>query len=969
MKKFKFSLAIGIIICILPTYAQTPWFLTGNNPSTTNFLGTTNTQPLRIQTQSAFRMKINPNISYQVNLLGTQPKNGFTLIGPNTSNGSGTGSLYDNSWGAFSLLHLNGDGQFVEEWGYRNWMRTGITFTGNRDLAYMGLRKLSTNEQEEDMTETTIAWTDNNGSNGFSSDDLQFRFITGRSGGVDNLATPDDLDGLHIARFTSNGRIGFGNTFGLNATGMTPTVPYVAPQNLLHMSLSGNQPVFLQITNRDNAGGSSGTGETANDGLYLGLPATTANNMPGIFSNRENDRLLFRTNEANNFSTGERMRVMHIGALNDGVGFNPGNLPNNLTRIGISHNPDNPVTRPLSLLHLGYNTQAAIPNENGWRPWMDVGMYVSQQSDNVYIGLKDEGNDRQDAVVSWGDNQVNAGPAGAGPDNFRFIFTSTPFVGAGGTVPATGANGLEGLRISPTQNNGLRTGIGGDPTANLYNGGSQNPTATLEVNAWGGGVNNSGLRFTNLTSAATPTANPGAGVLSVNGNGDVVYVESNTATPAIGNYCPDPQMPLADHFEVPLNGFSYSFTAEPDPSASNVNIGNVTCGLQLPARLLVYQTESMPDTSQSIAIAGVIDGNHLNQKYQYGIYGIANTMRTYEHAGVFGVSYNPINGNGGPWLSRGIGIKGEAGGGDENVGVFGDCVGNTNQKYNYGIYGRASGATVQNYAGFFLGDVLISGTGWVNGNQVITSDRNLKTGITPISNSTSILKQLLPSTYYMDTVKNIGLGLSNRRQYGLIAQDLEKVLPDLVHETQVAERRDSAGNIVARETKYKGIDYIGLIPFLIGAIQEQQGEMGIKDSVINSLNERLSKLENCINGLNLCNRTNYRVIPNTPNTEENETNTTSNSVKLSDPQSIVLNQNVPNPFAENTKISFFLPKSVNSAKIIFHNQEGKLINSVTITERGNATLNVYADDLSSGIYTYTLIADDKVIDTKKMVKN
>lgn len=125
------------------------------------------------------------------------------------------------------------------------------------------------------MTETTIAWTDNNGSNGFSSDDLQFRFITGRSGGVNNLATPDDLDGLHIARFTSNGRIGFGNTFGLNATGMTPTVPYVAPQNLLHMSLSGNQPVFLQITNRDNAGGSSGTGETANDGLYLGLPATT----------------------------------------------------------------------------------------------------------------------------------------------------------------------------------------------------------------------------------------------------------------------------------------------------------------------------------------------------------------------------------------------------------------------------------------------------------------------------------------------------------------------------------------------------------------------------------------------------------------------------------------------------------------------------------------------------------------------
>jgi len=134
--------------------------------------------PINFLTTNQFRMKINPNISYQVNLLGSQPKNGFTLIGPNTPNGSGTGNLYDNTWGAFSLLHLNGDGQFVEEWGFRNWMRTGITFTGNRDLAYMGLRKLSTNEQEEDMTETTIAWTDNNGQIEGKIDNQQIVILT-----------------------------------------------------------------------------------------------------------------------------------------------------------------------------------------------------------------------------------------------------------------------------------------------------------------------------------------------------------------------------------------------------------------------------------------------------------------------------------------------------------------------------------------------------------------------------------------------------------------------------------------------------------------------------------------------------------------------------------------------------------------------------------------------------------------------
>ncbi|MES2762915.1 MAG: hypothetical protein V4677_11940, partial [Bacteroidota bacterium] len=40
----------------------------------------------------------------------------------------------------------------------------------------------------------------------------------------------------------------------------------------------------------------------------------------------------------------------------------------------------------------------------------------------------------------------------------------------------------------------------------------------------------SGLRFTNLTSVATPVTNPGAGVLSVDANGDVIYVSGATNT-------------------------------------------------------------------------------------------------------------------------------------------------------------------------------------------------------------------------------------------------------------------------------------------------------------------------------------------------------------------------------------------------------------------------------------------------------
>ena len=40
---------------------------------------------------------------------------------------------------------------------------------------------------------------------------------------------------------------------------------------------------------------------------------------------------------------------------------------------------------------------------------------------------------------------------------------------------------------------------------------------------------------------------------------------------------------------------------------------------------------------------------------------------------------------------------------------------------------------------------------------------------------------------------------------------------------------------------------------------------------------------------------------------------------------------------------------------------------VEVQERGSGSLTVFAEKLSSGIYSYSLIADGKLIDTKKMV--
>lgn len=85
----------------------------------------------------------------------------------------------------------------------------------------------------------------------------------------------------------------------------------------------------------------------------------------------------------------------------------------------------------------------------------------------------------------------------------------------------------------------------------------------------------------------------------------------------------------------------------------------------------------------------------------------------------------------------------------------------------------------------------------------ISSDRRLKKNIKPIEPSLENLLQLKPSAYDWQNPEVRGQGKS----YGLIAQELAEIYPELVRE---------------RPDGYLGIDYYELIPFLIKAIQEQQ---------------------------------------------------------------------------------------------------------------------------------------------------
>lgn len=138
---------------------------------------------------------------------------------------------------------------------------------------------------------------------------------------------------------------------------------------------------------------------------------------------------------------------------------------------------------------------------------------------------------------------------------------------------------------------------------------------------------------------------------------------------------------------------------------------------------------------------------------------------------------------------------------------------------NSSAIGNGAVCTVSNTMKF--GNASITNNYFSNTVNAVTftasSDLRYKKEISPVSPSLTILNKLQPVNYYFKTaeeltaekIKSIAFGgdKTRERQVGFIAQEVEKIIPEVVH-------TDNEG--------YKSIDYAKFSPFIIKAIQEQQ---------------------------------------------------------------------------------------------------------------------------------------------------
>ncbi len=314
----------------------------------------------------------------------------------------------------------------------------------------------------------------------------------------------------------------------------------------------------------------------------------------------------------------------------------------------------------------------------------------------------------------------------------------------------------------------------------------------------------------------------------------------------------------------------------------------------------------------------------------YGLYGVGTGSTAY---GVYGSGFLGVYATSNS--ESGDAFRGQAYGASE-YGI------NAYSALSFGVYGNTGSST--SYAGYFVGNVFSSGS-------YQGSDRKLKQDIIDVTSAMDIIKKLQPKSYTYRQDGNYKLmNMPTGKHYGLIAQDVEQVLPDLVKATTFETgkaanpRKQEPGTTSAipsatstSETlAFKALNYTELIPIIIKSMQEQQQEN-------DELKARIIKLENMVSKL----------------TGQGNTLTGIGN----------LGQNSPNPVRNTTRISYNVPSGAGKAQLLVTDNLGKTLQVTQLDRSGNINLNTAS--LSSGIYNYSLVVDGKTVSTKKMtvVKN
>lgn len=394
----------------------------------------------------------------------------------------------------------------------------------------------------------------------------------------------------------------------------------------------------------------------------------------------------------------------------------------------------------------------------------------------------------------------------------------------------------------------------------------------------------------------------------------------------------------------------------------------------------LYSKKSISGTAVGIIGAGESTGANLT----IGVLGYGTNLGT--SAQCYGL-YGNANYSAGP-ISSG-----------RSYGVIG-IAGNLAPGYNFGVYGLLQGSNNgaaiigvspdfswsppndDKYAGYFVGNVKVaSGILYTPTGTVSVSDGRLKKSISVVNNSDNIFL-LQPIKYNLKSIKEqnqLNISLSGNKSttdtlkfldlpdpdyikkphYGFLADSVQKIYPELVYQN---------------ENGVLGIEYQGFIPIIIDQMKKMRHSLDENSSLSGSVKE----LKNQIDSLSYENiaikkkltELENRIYKCCGSSKTKGAEIMSEKEDKFDPiNEAWLGQNAPNPFSSATTVQFCTPQDLNykNAAIFVYDLKGLQKKVYKITTKGQSSIIINGYDLAAGIYFYSLIIDNKLIDTKQMI--
>lgn len=355
----------------------------------------------------------------------------------------------------------------------------------------------------------------------------------------------------------------------------------------------------------------------------------------------------------------------------------------------------------------------------------------------------------------------------------------------------------------------------------------------------------------------------------------------------------------------------------------NLTVGYTSNGVNPNVCIAIAARPTVNDNKHNVAIKGSVDADQsfISDK-NFGVVGITSINPNHGHNyGVGGmINFSSTNSNSG------------------GAGIYG-----TNYSYLYDYPINLQGL----YSAYFYGSVYLNGHTtalelYTPADERLTENvesmaRNGDGGMQTLDNllrlnvleyntkkptrertqeEISEMSDEMRASYEM--MKKDEEKMASRLHFGLSAQELQEIYPNLVMEGQDG---------------YLAVNYIELVPLLIRSIQ--------------ALKQELDELKSD-------DGSKY----NTPQTTDVEA--------LNTKSKCMLYQNIPNPFREKTVIRFHLTNDVKDASICIFDMSGKLLKKLPVS-KGMESVSVNGYELGEGMFLYSLVVNGQEFDTKRMI--